>query len=733
MTTKSTNNFNDAPIEKPEEDIFGFNPFAHAISECIRKIDDPKGSVVAIYGPWGSGKSSVINLVLRHLRDSEDDINFINFPAWVYHNEDALIAGFFKEFRIGLSPILSKQKRASDALRKLGIHIAGAGNTVGAAIGLFAGSLGEKVAIDIFKTLDLPNQSDENAEDLQAQLADVLQKEGKRFLVVIDDLDRLAPEEALIIFRLIKSVGRLPNVMYLLAYDRDATEKSVKKKFKSEGAHYLEKIVQAGFEIPNPDKSRLNNMMGVYLDNMIPDLPDADINELRNLFHLVVAPELKTPRDVIRLANTLSIVVNPIKDEVFFPDIMSLETLRIFHPKVYRAIRANKSEILDLPISSVTGNREELKKEFFHQLLGSEAENERERLKKILMRLFPQLQSIFADTSYSEAWRWTQQRRVCSKEHFDSYFRFALSPEAIPRKELDYLLDSKRTIEEIQQRFIESMEVTQAEDRSKASYLLDELTAHGRNVPVSQAELILSAIFPIADKIMDRDKERGFLYDNNRLRIHKLLRAFLLNNTKINQRSKILMRSMKEASLQWLSDFSGSAWENHYPSKPDKEPASEDEVLLTKEDAETLRKRARSRIKAAAIDGTLIDVTDLAHILFEWDVLKADGLDEVHRFTADAIADDQKIVKLARAFLGERHITYASTSGNSPGGTISSHKVDRAQIEDIDQLLDRNKFRKRLRSLEFSSSLSEEQRDIIRRLLRAWEARDEEDSSIPKG
>lgn len=735
MTTKNMNSFNDAPITKPEKDRFGFDTFAKAISDCIRENDNPVGSVVAIYGPWGSGKSSTINLVRHHLCNSGEDINVINFPAWIYHNEDALVAGFFKDLRVGLSPVLSKQEKASEALRKLGVHIAGAGNTVGAAIGLFAGSLGEKATNDIFKALNQFAQSDENAENLQAQLADALRKEQKKFLVVIDDLDRLAPEEALVIFRLIKSVGCLPNVMYLLAYDRDATEKAVEEKFKSEGAHYLEKIVQAGFELPNPDQSLLNNMMGVYLDNIIADLPDTDINELRKLFRLVVVPELKTPRDVIRLANTLSIVVNPIKDEVFFPDIMSLETLRIFHPKVYRAIRANKSEILGLLLAAPYENRSELEKTFLQRLLGSEAENERKRLKVILIRLFPQLQSIFADTSYSEAWQWKSQRRVCSKEHFDTYFRFALSPEAIPRKELDYLLDDKRTVEDIQQRFIEAMKVTQAENRSKASYLLDELTVHGRNVPTSHAELILSAIFPIADKIMDRDKERGFGVANNRLRIHWLLRAFLFDSTTINQRSKILMRSMEKASLQWLSDFSRSAWENHHPSKPDKQPSPEDKTLLTKEDAEDMREKGRRQIKAAAEDGTLIDATELVHILFEWDVLKTDDSNEVQRFTADAIADDKKIVKLARAFRGKVYITNASTNGNSPEGNISSCEVDRAQIDDIDRLLDRDKFRNRLMSLETSTSLSEEERNIISRFLRAWEARDKEDNegnSIPE-
>ena len=732
MTTKSMNSFNDTPIDHPEKDRFGFDSFACAISDCIKGIREPYGSVVAVWGPWGSGKSSAINLVRHHLRNSKIDI--INFPAWVYRNEDTLTAGFFKELYAGLSPVLSKQKQAATALRMIAANLVGVGNLAGIAAGYFDMLFLEKVTPAFLSACRRFIKPAPTIEDLQNQLADALKKEEKRFLVVIDDLDRLAPEEALVIFRIIKSVGRLPNVMYLLAYDRDATEKTVKKKFKSEGAHYLEKIIQAGFELPEPDRYILSTMMREYLDSIVSGISDTP--EFDKFFDSIVVPELKTPRDVIRLANTLSIVVKPIKNEVFFPDLMGLETLRIFRPRLYRAIRASKSEILGLLLAAPYENRSELEKRFLYRLLGSEAEDERERLKVILTRLFPQLHSIFTNTSYSEAWQWKSQRRVCSKEHFDTYFKFTLSPEAIPREQLEYLLGDERTIEDIQQRFIEAIEVTQAEDRSKASYLLDELTAHGRNVPISQAELILSAIFQIADKIMDRDKKRGFLVADNRLRIHWLLRAFLLDRTTIEQRSEILMRSMKNASLQWLSDFSRSAWEEHHPSRPDKQPTPEDKTLLTKEDAEEMREIARRQIEAAAIDGTLIDVTELLHILFEWDVLKTDDSNEVHLFTADAIADDQKIVKLAQACLGKTYISNASTNGNSSGVAVSSYEVDRAQIDDIDRLLDRDEFRNRLILLETNSSLSEEERSIIGRFLRAWKARDKEeneDNSTPEG
>jgi len=60
---------NDQPITQPSEHLYGFDPFAKAIADGIRKMPAPNGYVLAINGPWGAGKSSVIKLVLHHLAD----------------------------------------------------------------------------------------------------------------------------------------------------------------------------------------------------------------------------------------------------------------------------------------------------------------------------------------------------------------------------------------------------------------------------------------------------------------------------------------------------------------------------------------------------------------------------------------------------------------------------------------------------------------------------------------
>ena len=718
-------NFDDTPISGPEEDRFGFDPFAKAIADCIRNLSDPVGSVVAIYGPWGSGKSSAINLVRHHLQACGPDITIINFPAWMYRNEDTLAVGFFKELYAGLSSVLSNQNKAAGALRKLGANLAGASNLAGMAVGLFAGSTGENATAAILDAIGGFIAQGETTEHLQGELADALRTEGKRFLVVVDDLDRLSPEEALVIFRLIKSVGRLPNVMYLLAYDRAVTEDAVTRRFPSEGSHYLEKIVQAGFELPEPDQSWLNMMMGEFLSGLASDLPEIDSVEFGNLFHSIVAPELKTPRDVFRLANTLAITSAPVLRDVFLPDFVSLEAIRFFRPGVYRAIRAHKSEILNASALNRRGDSHEIAEQFTSMLLGTEPEADRLALSEALMRLFPQLQSVFAKTVRSFTHEWSRHRRVCSGRHFDTYFRFDVSPEAVPKCEINYLLNPGRTVEEIQDELSKAIVVFQAKGRSKASYMLDELTAHGETVPLNHAEKILTAVFRVADDLLiKQDEERGIGIADNRLRLHWLLRSFLRDRTELERRSEILSRCCDQASFNWLLNFCRSEWKNYFPSDPEREPPTEEKILLTLKDAESLRQTALGWIQSRAADGTLLDVVDLPSALFGWYKLLKDDSDEVVQFTTAAMGEDEAVLKLAKAFLGKSFCHGMGGFDGSPGDLVYREN-DRAQIDGLERILDIGVFRSRLEQLVDAPGLHDEDNQIIQRFLTAWNARND--------
>ncbi len=107
--------YNDQPIEKPNEDRFGVDPFARALAVSIRKMQSPQGSVIGLNGPWGSGKSSAVNLCKYHLTDAvkANELVIIDFACWWFRGEDALALAFFRELYSGLGQASATRSRRS--------------------------------------------------------------------------------------------------------------------------------------------------------------------------------------------------------------------------------------------------------------------------------------------------------------------------------------------------------------------------------------------------------------------------------------------------------------------------------------------------------------------------------------------------------------------------------------------------------------------------------------------
>lgn len=109
-------NFDDKPIRLPSEDHFGFDPFAKAIAETISGFENPEGSVISINGPWGTGKSSIVNLVKHHLSATADggDLKIIDFNCWWFRGEEALALEFFRDLYSAMD--IAKSEKAKEAV-----------------------------------------------------------------------------------------------------------------------------------------------------------------------------------------------------------------------------------------------------------------------------------------------------------------------------------------------------------------------------------------------------------------------------------------------------------------------------------------------------------------------------------------------------------------------------------------------------------------------------------------
>lgn len=706
----------DQPIATPEQDSFGVDPFASAIASSLLRLNAPNGSVIAINGPWGSGKSSAVNLVRHHLANamSSDEIVLINFNCWWFRGEDALALAFFRELYSGLSPSLGE--KIKKILPKLGARLLRAGSALGgAADAVGAGGLGAATG-GVMKWLGDLIEQDEGVEKLHGEISKVLSEQKKRFLVIIDDIDRLSPDEALLIFRLVKSVGRLPNVMYLLVYDRQLAEKIVSERYPSEGPHYLEKIVQAAFELPEPSPTDIQDQLLAAIESICGLSSASEMVRFMNIFYEGISPAMRTPRDIARFSNSLSVTWPSVAGNVNSADFVMLEVFRLMRPTLYRAIQQNKAMLCQS--ASISSERDAAGKRFRLALFGPEAVDTDQQIDRVLMRLFPVLESAWANRSYDGAFArtWAQQRRVCSESHFDSYFRFSVAAAALPSEELDELIQRAGDVVYVSRALRDAALTKRRGSGTKAGVILDELINHADRIEDEDTEPLLRALFSVADEIdTEADRGKGFSFRSNTLRLHWLLRRLLMDKA-LATRSSILRRACASASIAWLADFTRSAWGDYHPSK-DEAAEPPEKCLTTEVDANELRTLLHERIISASKDGALVTNKDLLFLLSWWSRLAEDDGKAARTWVADLMSNDDAIRNLAKAFT-----SYEWSTGFSFGdlGDSVAKRTTRVHKSAIEKYTDPDTFRARAAALSVSAG----EHELIE-FLDAWRRADE--------
>ncbi len=322
----------DAPAT---EDLLGFKPHAERLAALIQKqIPDKASFVIGIEGEWGEGKSSFINLLKDAFpaeKTDETRPTIVDFNPWWFEGSDQLLRHFFDE----LLGQIDRSGRWTASARKFMHGLASLLDGGGKAVQLLpapgvmeAGKAAEKAG-ELLRVLG--TEKTKSAQVLKASSAHVLADLSFKTIVFIDDLDRLPAREIVELFRVIKAVADLPNIVYIIAYDRAIVASALDEVHKARGEAYLEKIVQLPYRLPKPTKDKLerynkNALLGSgAVSSVVPDQFDAEVS-----FRYISQAFLKLPRDVKRLQAsmcTFGLVPEAIRMDPL--DFMFLEALRL--------------------------------------------------------------------------------------------------------------------------------------------------------------------------------------------------------------------------------------------------------------------------------------------------------------------------------------------------------------------------------------------------------------------
>lgn len=323
----------DEPIRDREHDLLGRTRLAELIAlQAVSPAPDA-GMVIAVTGAWGVGKTSLLNLTEEALREHKNALA-IRFNPWLSSGADLLPARFLMtlahEFtRLGApSAVVDAVTGYAQSLTDH-VPVNGNGNGHGPARGV-----GDVVA-QVQASSVRGTRVSETPRD---RLARHLRPFPGRFVVFIDDVDRLEADQLRAVIRLVKLIGDLPRITYVLAFSRERVEAALGAGADPAlGRGYMEKIVQIEHHLSAGSSDRLLDITMVELRASLRDITDLDDDVLDSDELLTPGVEqlLGSLRQGRRWINAATGAVWLHGHEIAVEDLLALEALRICEPDVH--------------------------------------------------------------------------------------------------------------------------------------------------------------------------------------------------------------------------------------------------------------------------------------------------------------------------------------------------------------------------------------------------------------
>lgn len=355
----------DRAIEAEEEDALERGPFVESlIRTLVSDIRDDQGRlagrrstgfVVGLTGKWGLGKSSILNLLSLRLRSMSEVIVAV-FNPWLFSGRDELVRGFFSELRGAMGRSTTEHARElATALDRYWGAVDLAGHAIAGYADLHgAGGTATVWWKDWGTRLKgaIPKPNDRSPEQERKALEAKLAKNKIAVVVLIDELDRVEDAEVRAVAQLVKAVGDIKGLSYLVAYDPervvDALGRGDGAARAASGASYLEKIIQHPIPLRPLFGEDVEALLKAALVEYGHDLPSTP-SKNEELIWAHIKAEISTPREVKRLVSSFSVLEAAVRGEVSAIDVLAYSWILTKAPAVRDAIAAELDKVVDDP------------------------------------------------------------------------------------------------------------------------------------------------------------------------------------------------------------------------------------------------------------------------------------------------------------------------------------------------------------------------------------------------
>ncbi|WP_420210651.1 KAP family P-loop NTPase fold protein [Burkholderia aenigmatica] len=527
----------EAPIRTASQDRLRRADFADRIAGVLSELSLREGRVFAIRGGWGFGKSSLKNLIAERLDARSDGADWLEFNPWQWGDGEAIARALFSQMADRLGGGHSKAALArAEALRRYGAILTGAAaplKEAGGSSHLISMVLTNASLIAVASAIgfDLPtvamvaaalatfsvcvsvlggvlslvgrDRSGEPLDKVREALEVRLLELDRPLVVFVDDIDRLEPEQIRTLLRQVKANANLPNIVFVLLFQPSIVERALDPVANDDGRAFLEKIVQASFDLPAVPTTIVHRIFAEALSELAgPYATEANgFSETRwgNAFVGCIQPLLRNMRDVHRLISSIAVHLPLHVDgdvfEVNIVDFLLLEALRVFEPRFHEALFRERDLILQTQRYRGDGRRDEDKKAA-ERLLGVVPDERRAVAQDALKDLFPLIEWAFGGTNYANGFhaRWRSEKRVCSTRYFPRYFELQTAAGEMSERRFVEFLDATATKDRL------AAVVADVETDGLLPSLVTRLDESVDRLPVANAAVLLPGMFDVAQK-----------------------------------------------------------------------------------------------------------------------------------------------------------------------------------------------------------------------------------------
>ena len=588
----------DDPINNFEDDILGREEFAKNLAESLTEWKEKKSLVIGLFGKWGSGKTSVLNLTKKYLKAKEnkerkDNPIMVDFNPWGYSETDDLLPPFIGQIKAAVDEkdgnkflkkvsgkfndyllVINKShplKTISSLLKNFSILLVFMGlNSTFGILGKWAsvswiGPIAFILAfvLWIIKIIIKKNSTKKSLPVIKQEINDILTTNNIRLIIIIDDIDRLTSAEIKQLFRIIRINADFPNTIYLLSFDRNIVEKSLNVQDTISGHDYLGKIINIEYDLPGISQFRLEKYFKNNLEKMISQLPKEADNifskeEVKWAFiYPIIISELSSIRDIKRFFNAISFKLNQFINknilEINLVDLFGIELLRLKYPECYSFIRDNKPRFLSL--KKETDNEKETYVKWFNDSFNSFSSNSihTTNIITIITQLFPIAYYKSKNIPISSVPHTANDVTcsIASERFFDIYFDHISSISAeecsnYDAQRIKAVSNDYETLKNLLREYIDNHKIHSLID------LLEKHSIEGDLIPKENYLSYFAALFDIINEIPDWHERLQF---GNDTIIHRIV-YFLIRFNNKNENAELFEKLIDKTENPFMcSDF----------------------------------------------------------------------------------------------------------------------------------------------------------------------------------